>query len=184
MFKKLLLAVVAIVVLLVVTVAVLAFAMPTEIKVERDVTINKPTAEVFQYLKSMKNQNEWGPWFKKDPSMKQEFRGTDGTVGFTSAWNSSDDEIGEGEQEIKKITEGERIDSELRFKRPFESKSDAYLITESAGDNQTKVRWGFTGSMPRPLNLMCLVYDIDKEAGKDFEQGLATLKTKLETQPK
>ncbi|MEO8647560.1 MAG: SRPBCC family protein, partial [Acidobacteriota bacterium] len=139
--------------------------------------------EVFQYLKHLKNQNSWGPWYKKDPTMVHEFRGTDGSPGFVSSWNSTNDEVGEGEQEIKKITEGERIDTELRFKRPFESKSDAYLITEAAGDRQTHVRWGFTGDMPRPLNLMALVYDLDKEVGKDFESGLSTLKTTLESRP-
>ena len=112
--------------------------------------------------------------------MKQEYRGTDGTVGFTAAWNSRNDEVGEGEQEITKIIDGERIDSQIRFKRPFESKSDAYLITEPVTQNQTMVRWGFAGSMPRPFNLMALVYDMDKEVGKDFEQGLTTLKGNLE----
>lgn len=34
--------------------------------------------------------------------------------------------------------------------------------------------------MPRPLNIMCLVIDMDKEVGKDFEEGLTSLKTILE----
>ena len=55
--------------------------------------------------------------------MKIETHGTDGTPGFVSAWNSTSNEVGEGEQEIKKITEGERVDTELRFKRPFETKA-------------------------------------------------------------
>ena len=54
------------------------------------------------------------------------------------------------------------------------------MITEAAGDNQTKMKWGFTGSMPRPLNLMLIVMDMDKEVGKDFSEGLASLKTILE----
>jgi hypothetical protein len=180
MIKKLSIGIGGLIILLVAVAAILAFVLPTEIKVERDVTINKPRAEVFSYLKMLKNQNDWGPWYKKDPAMKQEYRGADGTVGFTASWNSTNDQVGEGEQEIKNITDGERVDTELRFKRPFESKSDAYMITEAAGDNQTKVRWGFTGSMPRPMNLMCLFIDMDKEVGKDFEEGLTTLKSNLE----
>lgn len=180
MIKKILIAVVAIVVLLIAVVAVVSFVTPTDFKVERDVTINKPKDEVFSYIKSLKNQNEWGPWAKKDPAMKQDFRGTDGTVGFVSAWSSTKDDVGEGEQEIKKIVEGERVETELRFKKPFESKADAYMITEAAGDSQTKMKWGFTGSMPRPLNLMLVVMDVDKEVGKDFGEGLASLKTILE----
>jgi hypothetical protein len=34
--------------------------------------------------------------------------------------------------------------------------------------------------MPRPLNLMCLVFDFDKEFGKDLEEGLTGLKTIME----
>ncbi len=180
MIKKILIAVLVLIVLLIGALAVLAFIAPTELKVERTITINKPKAEIFAYVKNLKNQTAWGPWHKKDPSMKIETRGTDGTPGFVSSWNSTNNDVGEGEQEIKKITEGERMDTELRFKRPFETKSDAYLITEAAGDDQTKVKWGFTSSMPRPLNIMCLVIDMDKAVGKDFEEGLASLKTIME----
>ena len=183
MIKKILIAILVIAVLLIGALAVLAFMAPTDFKVEREVTINKPKSEVFAYAKMLKNQNDWGPWFKKEPTMKQEFRGTDGTVGFTSYWNGTKQEVGEGEQEIKRIVEGERIDTELRFKRPFESKADAYLTTDAAAENQTKVKWGFSISMRRPMNLMLLVMDMDKEVGKDFGEGLASLKTILEKQP-
>jgi hypothetical protein len=180
MIKKILAVVAGLIVLLIAAVVILTLAAPQDYRVEREVTINKPKAEVFAYVKMLKNQNEWGPWSKKDPAMKQEFRGTDGTVGFVSYWNSTSNEVGEGEQEIKKIAEGERVDTELRFKRPFESKSDAYMITESVGENQTKVKWGFSGSMPRPMNIMLLAMDMDKEVGKDFAEGLANLKAILE----
>lgn len=182
MIKKILLALVSLIILLIGVVVLLAFTTSGDFKVERNITINKPKAEVFSYLKLIKNQNEWGPWVKKDPAMKQEFRGTDGEPGFVSSWKSDHEEVGSGEQEIKRIVDGERIDSELRFKEPFESKSDAYMITESVGENQTKVRWGFTGSMPKPLNLMLLVMDMDAAVGKDFEEGLSDLKTILEKQ--
>ena len=54
------------------------------------------------------------------------------------------------------------------------------MITEAVGENQTNVRWGFSGSMPRPLNLMMVMMDMDKAVGKDFEDGLNNLKTILE----
>ena len=182
MIKKILIAFLVLIVLLVCALAILAFMAPTGYKVERSVTINKPKAEVFAYIKNLKNQADWGPWYKKDPSMKIVTSGTDGTPGFITSWDSTNKYVGEGEQEIKKVTEGERLDSELRFKRPFESRSDAYMTTESAGDNQTKVKWGFTGSMPRPMNIMLLMIDMDKEVGKDFDDGLSNLKTILEKQ--
>lgn len=180
MIKKIVIAVLVLIVLLVAALAVLAYVAPTDFKVEREITINKPKADVFAYAKMLKNQNDWGPWFKKEPTMKQEFRGTDGTVGFTSAWSATSNEVGEGEQEIKRIVEGERLETELRFKRPFESRADSYLITDATGENQTKVKWGFTSSMPRPMNVMLLLVDMDKEVGKDFGEGLASLKVIME----
>lgn len=180
MIKKILIALGVVIVLVIAGVIAVAMLSPTDFKVERSVVINKPKAEVFAYAKMLKNQNDWGPWFKKDPAMKQEFIGTDGTVGFTSKWDSPKDDVGAGEQEIKKIVENERIDTELRFLKPFESKADAYFLTDAAGENQTKVTWGFTGSMPRPMNLMLAVMDMDKEVGKDFDEGLNSLKTIVE----
>ena len=183
MLKKTLITIGLLMVLVVAGVVVTAMVMPTECKVEREVTINRPKAAVFDYVKYLKHQNTWGPWYKKDPAMKQEFRGNDGFVGFVSSWKSDNDDIGAGEQEIKRIVEGERIETELRFKEPFESKADAHLITEATGSDTTKVKWGFTTSVPRPMNLMMLVADMDALVGKDFQEGLDNLKAILETPP-
>lgn len=180
MVKKALIFIVVLVVATVAFFGILSYISPTRFAVERDVTINRPRGEVFAYVKLIKNQNEWGPWFKKEPTMKQEFRGTDGEVGFVSYWKGTTEDVGEGEQEIKRIVDGERVDTELRFKQPFESKADAYITTETVGENATKVRWGFSGDMPRPLNIFLFFTDLDKEAGRDYEQGLTDLKAILE----
>ena len=116
-----------------------------------------------------------------DPNMKKDFRGTDGTVGFVSAWDSESDEVGKGEQEIIAIVEGERIDYELRFLRPFESTDQAYIITESAGMNQTTVKWGINGKMTYPMNVMLLFMDMEEMLGADLSEGLNNLKVKLES---
>lgn len=179
MIKKLLIAVGLLIVLFVVAVAAAAFIAPTDMAVEREIVINKPRSEVFAYAKLLKNQNEWGPWFKRDPAMKQEFVGTDGTPGFTSKW-SGNAEVGSGEQTIKRIVENERFETELKFMEPMESKADAYLLTEDAGADKTKVKWGFKSAMPRPMNIFSLFMDMDALIGKDFEEGLTGMKAILE----
>jgi uncharacterized membrane protein len=180
MIKKLLIALVILVVLTIAAVAVTAFLTPTDFRVHREVTINKPRAEIYSYVKFLKNQNEWGPWFKKEPTMEQHFRGTDGAVGFVSHWNGKSDEIGEGEQEIKALVENERMDTEVRFKRPVESTAQGTMTLEPASDTQTKVRWALSGSMPRPMNIFMLFMDMDKALGKDLDEGLASLKGIME----
>ena len=115
-----------------------------------------------------------------DPAMKKEFRGTDATVGFVSSWESTNKDVGKGEQEIKGIKDGERIDYEIRFIEPFASTSSAFMSTEAVSENQTKVKWNFHGVMPYPMNLMQLVMDMDKAIGGDLLTGLTNLKKLLE----
>ncbi|WP_256527755.1 GNAT family N-acetyltransferase [Dyadobacter diqingensis] len=156
-----------------------AILMPKNYAVEREILINKPKPEVFAYLKSLKNQDNWSVWMAKDPNVKKTFKGTDGTVGYTSRWEGNE-EVGTGEQEIKKITEGERIDTELRFIKPFESTNDAYMITEVVGPEQTRVKWGFSGKMPIPMNVFLPFMGMEDSVGKDFSDGLKNLKKILE----
>ncbi len=180
MIKKLLVTIVVLAVVVVAALAVISFTTTVDWKVSRETTINKPRNEIYSYIKFLKNQNEWGPWFKREPTMKQEFRGTDGTVGFVSAWDGTKDDVGAGEQEIKALVENERIDTEVRFKRPFESKADGTLSLEPVGDTTTKVTWTISASVPRPFNLFLLAVDIDKEMGKDLDDGLGSLKSIME----
>jgi uncharacterized protein YndB with AHSA1/START domain len=165
---------------LVVLLLVVALFVKKDYAVVREVTINKPKQEVFDYVKYLKNQDSFSKWAMMDPNMKKEYRGTDGTVGFVSAWDSEKSDVGKGEQEIKKIAEGERLDFELRFIKPFEATDYAYMTTETAGTDQTKVKWGFNGKMNYPMNLMLLFMNMDKMLGDDLQTGLSNLKTVLE----
>ncbi|TRW95906.1 SRPBCC family protein [Flavobacterium gawalongense] len=158
----------------------IALFLPKEYAVEREITINQPKDSVFNYVKYLKNQDIFSVWNRKDPKMIKTFSGTDGTIGFVYSWNSQDKNVGVGEQEIKKIIEGERIDFELRFKVPFESTDNAYMITEAISSNQTKVKWGFDGKMPYPMNLMLPIMNMEEMLGKDLQDGLNNLKVVLE----
>ena len=159
---------------------IVALFVGKEYAVEREVIIAKPKSEVFAYVKMIKNQNNYSVWNQKDPDSKMEYKGTDGTVGFVASWDSQMKDVGAGEQEIKKLVEGERLDMELRFKKPFEATDNAYMVTEDAGSNQTKVKWGFNGKMPYPMNLMLLCMNMDKMLGNDLLSGLNNLKGVME----
>jgi uncharacterized protein YndB with AHSA1/START domain len=154
--------------------------LPKDYAVEREITINKPRDSVFLFAKYLKNQDLYSTWNQKDPKMKKTYSGTDGTVGFIAGWESTNDEVGVGEQEIKKIVEGERLELELRFKIPYESKDNAYMTTEALSPNETKVKWGFKGQMPYPMNLMLVTMNMDKMLGKELQTGLENLKVLLE----
>ncbi len=151
-----------------------------DISVERSVIIDRPNQQVFDYIRNLRNQDNYSTWAAMDPDMKRDFRGTDGTVGFVSAWDS--EETGKGEQEIVGITEGERIDFALRFIEPFESSADVYMATEPVSEEQTRVTWGMESRFAYPMNLMLLFMDFEELIGDDYDIGLARLKEILENE--
>lgn len=159
---------------------ILALIAPKTYNVFRTIEIDSPKATVFPHLRYLNKQQEWSPWAKKDPNMERKLSGTDGEVGAVSYWNGNK-EVGEGEQEITKIVNGERVEGELRFFKPWKSESDCYMHLEETASGKSKVTWGFSGKNKFPMSIMMLFMSMDKMVGKDFEEGLQTLKTKLES---
>jgi Polyketide cyclase / dehydrase and lipid transport len=156
-----------------------ALFISKDMKATREIIIDKPKSEVFNYIKHLKNQDNFSKWASMDPNMKKEYRGTDATVGFVSAWEGNK-KVGQGEQEIKGIEEGKKVDFELRFVKPFKSLAKAVMTTEAINENTTKVSWGFESQMNYPMNIMKLFMNMDKAIGDDFSTGLTNLKAVLE----
>ena len=153
--------------------------VPKGMKATREIVINKSNAEVFNYIKQLKNQDNYSKWGSMDPNMKKEYKGTDATVGFVSAWKGNK-KVGAGEQEITGIEEGKKLSTELRFIKPFKSVAQSSMTTEAVNENSTKVSWGFEGSMNYPMNAMKLFMNMEKAIGNDFAIGLSNLKTVME----
>lgn len=167
-------------ILIISIVLIVAYFMPKEYAVEREITINKPVDTVFNYVRSLKNQNEFSVWANTDPKMKVNYKGSEGQVGSLSSWESNVKEVGVGEQEITKITENRRIDFALRFKKPMEDTAIGFMSTEPLGGNQTKVKWGISGVIPYPTNIMLPMLKMDQMIGNDLQKGLENLKDKME----
>lgn len=173
--KKIGIAIVSIIALLL----LVALFMPKEYSITRSVVVNKPKAEVFDFVKHIKNQDKYSVWNQADPNMHQESKGTDGTVGFVNRWHGNKD-VGTGSQKITGITEGERVDTELTFKEPMEDTFNSYFATEAQSASATKVIWGMYGKSSYPFNLMNPM--LDGMLGKDLQQNLENMKALLEKQ--
>lgn len=153
---------------------------PKEFLVQREITINKPKAFVFEYLRHLKNTDEWSPWDKLDPNIQKELRGAeDGRIGAVYAWRGNKD-VGAGEQVITGMIDGERIDLEIRFLEPMKATNRAFYTTAAEGESATVVTWGMSGDTPFPVNVLTMLFDMRGQIGKQFEEGLTNLKSKLE----
>lgn len=166
------------VVLLIAFLLFLALIIKKEYAIERDIMINKSKEEVFDYIKLMRNQEKYNVWVMKDPNVKLIYTRTDGLEGFTCAWEGNK-EAGKGEQEFKKIINGDHINIELRFEKPFKNIAQTYMFVKVIAPNQTNLKWQMLGKNKFPMNLTNLI--IDGLLGKDLSKSLAHIKKNLES---
>jgi hypothetical protein len=145
--------------------------------IQREIIINAPLSKVFDYLKQLKNWDNFNERATADSDRKTVFKGTDGTVGFIYAW-SGNKKVGEGEKEIMFISEGEKIDIEIRFIKPFTLTGYTSMVTESMSGNQTKVTFSNASTLKYPLNILLLL--VEKGIAKDMDTSLSSLKDILE----
>ncbi|MCF8372948.1 MAG: SRPBCC family protein [Bacteroidales bacterium] len=163
---------------LVLLILILGMIAPSEFAVSRDIVVNKPQKAVWDSLISLKEQQEWSVWGTRDPNMRTEFKGTDGEVGAIHLWFGNK-QVGEGEQELTKLVPMTRVESELRFLKPWKATNMGYFDLKAEG-NGTHVTWGFSGKSKFPMSIMMLFMNMDKAIGKDFEEGLSNFKTYIE----
>jgi hypothetical protein len=156
---------------------IIALFIPNDYTVSVSTTINKPKQVVFDYVKLVKNQEYYSIWVMQDPNVKMDYQGVDGTLGFKASWNSKDDNVGAGSQQITAISE-DRIDVDLHFERPMKGEAKASTLLEAISENQTKITAEFYGNSSYPMNLMNFMgakYITEAET-----QNLANLKKILE----
>ncbi len=147
---------------------------------QREVVINQPGQAVFEYVRQLKNHNQFNKWMRTDPAARKTYTGTDGTKGFTMAWDSDNSQVGKGEQEITGIIDGQKIDYALRFIEPFEGNAGSSISTYNLGNEKSRVIWAFNSEMKYPLNAMMIFMDIPGLLGKDLDTSLLNLKEIME----
>ena len=160
---------------LIALILIVALFAPKEFGGSAEITINKPSQEVYDYFKFLKNQEKYGTWHQMDPEMKTSYEGTDGTVGFTYKWESEKFMVGNGKQVITNLVEGNKMESDLFFAESNEAAKSIMTVTPE-GTNQSKVSWSVSGKSPYPWNFFNLLFNMDK----DFEEGLSNMKSNLE----
>jgi hypothetical protein len=145
--------------------------------IQREIIINSPQHRVFGYLRFLKNWDNFNERAVADPNREVEFRGTDGAAGFIYAWKGNS-KVGEGEKEIMSVSEGKKIDTEIRFIKPFAVVGHSNMVTEPMPNDHTKVIFSNASTLKYPLNFLLLF--VEKGIAKDMEISLSTLKNILE----
>ncbi len=154
--------------------AVFIAMQPNDFKVSRTVTMAVPADVVFEQVNDLHNWEAWSPYDKRDPAMVKTYKGEPKGVGASYHWNGNS-EVGEGTSTIIESRPNELVRLRLDFERPFAGTNTAEFGFERKGD-QTAVTWSLLGQYNFVTKALCLVMDMDKMIGNDFEAGLNSLK--------
>ena len=174
MLKKILLALAVIMLVLLIVVGL----QPSEYRVTRSITIAADPTVVFTQVDDLKKWEAWSPWLKMDPAMKLTYSGPAAGVGAVSAWVGNS-EVGEGRMTITESRPRELVRFNLEFFKPMTGTSAAEFTFKPEG-SQTVVTWSMTGKNNFIAKGICLIMNMDKMVGGQFEQGLASMKTVAE----
>jgi hypothetical protein len=154
-----------------------AALQPDSFTVARAQRIAAPPAKLQALIDDFRQWPQWSPWERRDPAMKRTFEGAAAGKGAVYAWDGSN-EVGAGRMEILE-TSPAKIVIKLDFSRPFEGHNIAEfaLVPDGAA---TDVTWTMRGPSAFVTKLMGVFFDMDKMIGRDFEAGLAAMKTAAE----
>ena len=134
---------------------------------------------MFPHVNDFHLWQEWSPWAKRDPNCEIAYDGPDSGEGARFAWNGNK-EVGEGRMTIIESTPHKINRNQLEFLRPFKATNTAEFTFEPVGTG-TKVTWSMFGKNNFMGKIFSLIVDCDKMVGKDFEQGLATMRRVAES---
>jgi len=165
------LAIAIIAIILIVVVA----GRPAEFVVARSAAISAPPEKVFPHVNDLRQWEAWSPWARLDPNAKNTFEGSPSGTGAAMSWDGNK-KIGAGKMTILESKPGEMIRLKLEFIRPFQATNMAEFQFRTEG-NQTIVTWTMLGKNPFFFKVFGLFVNCDGMVGRDFEKGLASLKS-------
>ena len=166
-----------VVVVLIAGVLVFAATKPDTFRVQRSASIKAPPEKISAVLSDFHGWQAWSPWEKMDPAMKRSYSGAPKGKVAAYAWEGNS-KVGQGRMEIIDAAPS-RVALDLDFVKPFEGHNKVVFTLVPQGD-ATEVNWAMHGPLPYVSKVISVFCDMDGMIGKEFENGLANLKTLTE----
>jgi uncharacterized protein YndB with AHSA1/START domain len=150
-----------------------------ESHLERSITINAPVEKVFKSVNTFNNIKEWSPWARMDPNIIIDYSGPESGVGAKYDWESEDENVGIGSQEILESRENEYVKTQMVFGIEGEFFAEFILKPVEGG---TEVTWTYDGKV-QSFMWKFIMLGMEGQLGPMYEQGLEDLKTYIESLP-
>src|SRR5215469_7353679 len=156
-------------------VLILAAGKPGSFRIERAATLHAPAEKIFPLIADFRQWLSWSPWEGRDPALKRIYSGAERGKGAVYAWDGNKN-VGSGRMEILEANSPSKIVIKLDFLKPFEAHNTAEFTMLPQG-GATNVIWVMHGPAPFMSKVMQVFMNMDRMIGKDFETGLANLRT-------
>lgn len=143
----------------------------------RSTTVDAPADRVHSHLDNFREWQAWSPWEGLDADLERTYSGPPTGVGSHYAW-AGNKKAGKGTMEITASTPSQ-VEIALEFVAPFRATNVTTFDLIPAGAGATLVTWQMTGRRNVVMGLMGRLF-FDKVIGKDFDRGLAQLKSVAE----
>jgi uncharacterized protein YndB with AHSA1/START domain len=174
MAAKILIAIVAVIVL----VLVFAALKPDTFRIERTTVINAPPEKVYALINDFHEWPKWAPQDREDALMKRTYTGAPAGVGAVSDWSGSGN-TGKGHMEITAAEAARQVVVTVDFIKPLVA-HNVNTFSLSPEGNGTRVTWAMQGRNAYMMKVMSLAMNMDKMMGQHFESRLANLKAAAE----
>lgn len=158
-----------------VTFLLVVVSKPNNFRMQRSLTIKAPAEVIYAHINDFHKWQAWSPWEQIDPDLKRTYSGAPSGIGAVYDW-AGNGKAGQGRMTIREATPAHRLLIHLDFIKPFPATNSAEFLLQPSGDS-TVVTWAMFGPSPFMSKLMGSLMNMDDLIGKDFERGLANLKT-------
>lgn len=168
MAKKILLAILGVIVVLV----IVGFFLPGEITVVRSTVINAPPQASFEEINDLKQWEKWSYWNTLDTALKITYSDPTSGVGAWYSWDGP--ELGKGKVIITESVPNSSVKVDLDFMEQGMAK--AWYTFEPEGNN-TKLTMGFSSEFGyNPFMRWIGATIFPSEMNKAFDYDLAKVK--------
>jgi hypothetical protein len=150
----------------------LAASKPATFSIQRAIGIQAPPEKIYPLINDFHNWLAWSPYETLDPAMTKTYSGAANGRGAVYEWDT-------GRMEIAETSAPSKITIKLDFLKPFEGHNIAEFTLDAKG-GATNVTWAMHGPNSFMAKVMSVFVTMDRLLGKEFENGLANLKTVAE----
>ncbi|MFZ5561744.1 MAG: SRPBCC family protein [Pseudomonadota bacterium] len=155
----------------------LSFLLPDSYHVERRIHVQASPERVFALLEDPREWRRWSTWNRRDPAMSVSYAGPPRGAGAMWQWKSASQ--GNGEIRFVKVEPDRLLEYSLYFPDVDSRPVGSFRLEPKQGG--TEVSWSMRDQIGYNPAMRWMSLLMERMIGRDFEEGLATLKSVAET---